>query len=279
MVGDWLVHRPGSGAKVTAVPMAGGEAVTLFVASNSGVSAAPDGTAVVIGRTGADDWGVQRITEGADGRPTVGMVKALPKPPYKIQGLSLDQGRLLVADESSGRVPGRLRADRRRDRNAEFGERTSYDGTELKLYGCTATDVGCSQLHGTADNRAVWLTKDTATSDRLRVNGPSPYGFWERGVPAGGQVTDVSGRYLIHTSATTQNVLKLDNDGTPALTRTPGAAALSGDVLWTPGSDARHRHGVRPHREEVRSEQPSPPAPSADAHRAAGPRPLDLLDL
>ncbi|WP_326786899.1 FG-GAP repeat domain-containing protein [Streptomyces sp. NBC_00151] len=235
VVGDWLVHRPGSGAKVTAVPMAGGEAVTLFVASNSGVSAAPDGTAVVIGRTGADDWGVQRITEGVDGRPTVGMVKVLPKPPYKIQGLSLDQGRLLVADESSGGYRDDYVRTVAATGTPEFGERTSYDGTELKLYGCTAMGVGCSQLHGTADNRAVWLTKDTATSDRLRVNGPAPYGFWERGVPAGGQVTDVSGRYLIHTSATTQTVLKLDNDGTPALTRTPGAAALSGDVLWTPG--------------------------------------------
>jgi hypothetical protein len=235
VVGDWLVHRPGSGARVTAVPMAGGEAVTLFAASNPGVSAAPDGTAVVIGRTGADDWGVQRITEGADGRPTVGMVKALPKPPYRIQGLSLDQGRLLVADESWG---AGYRDDYVRTVAAtgtpEFGERSSYDGSELKLYGCAATDVGCAQLHGTADNRAVWLAEDTATSDRLRVSGPAPYGFWERGLPAGGRITDVSGRYLIHTSATTQTVLKL-GDSTPVLTRTPGAAALSGDVLWTPG--------------------------------------------
>ncbi|MFE2300356.1 FG-GAP repeat domain-containing protein [Streptomyces sp. NPDC059445] len=235
VVGDWLVHRPGSGAKVTAVPMAGGEPVTLFTASNSGVSAAPDGSAVVIGRTGADDWGVQRISAGDDGRPTVRMAKALPRPPYKVQGLSLDQGRLLVADESSGGYRDDYVRTVAATGTPTFGERSSYDGTVLKLYGCAATDVGCSQLHATADNRAVWLAKDTATSDRLRVNGPTTYGLWEREVPAGGRITDVSGRYLIHTSATTQTVMKIGG-GAPDLTRAPGAAALSGDVLWAAGS-------------------------------------------
>ncbi|MFI6015293.1 FG-GAP repeat domain-containing protein [Streptomyces sp. NPDC051243] len=235
VVGDWLVHRPGGVNKVTAVPIAGGEPVTLLAASSDALSAVPDGTAVVIGRTGSDDWGVQRIHPGADGRPTVTMVKALPKPPYKIQGLALDQGRLLIADESWAGYRDTYVRTVAATGTPTFGERSSYDGTELVMYDCPAQEGGCA-LHGTADNRAVWLMKDSAGYDRLRVNGPAPYGFWERGVPAGGRITDVSGEYLIHTTATQQTVLKIGNDGTPAVTRAPGAAALSGDTLWTAGT-------------------------------------------
>ncbi|MFE2709770.1 FG-GAP-like repeat-containing protein [Streptomyces mirabilis] len=237
VVGDWLVHRPSAGTAVIAKPIAGGPAVTLMPWSNVYSSAVSDGTAVLIGRTTADDWGVQRIKPGPDGTPAVTQVKALPKPPIKIQGLALEQGRLLVADTGG---PGGRRDDYVRTvavtGTPEFGPRSSFDGTDLNLGTCPATEVGCSQLHGTAEGRAAWLTKDTTTSDRIRVAGPAQYSFWERGVPAGGRITDVSGQYLIHTTDTAQTVYKIGNDGNPVLTRTPGAAALSGDTLWTPGT-------------------------------------------
>ncbi|MGW3102900.1 FG-GAP repeat domain-containing protein [Streptomyces sp. NPDC001100] len=234
LVGDWLVN--GTGA-VTAQPIDGGASVTLMPWSLSGIAAGPDGNAVKIGRTGSDDWGIQRIQPGPGGVPVVTQVRALPKPPVRIQGLSLEQGRLLVADTGG---PNGYRDDYLRTvavtGTPEFGARSSFDGTGLNLGTCPVTELGCSQLYGTADGRAAWLTKDTTTSDRIRVNGPAPYTFWERTVPAGGRITDVSGRYLIHTTATAQTVYRIGNDGNPALTRTPGAAALSGDTLWTPGT-------------------------------------------
>ncbi|MGW0626049.1 hypothetical protein [Streptomyces sp. NPDC002758] len=98
IVGDWLIHRPSGGTAVLAKPLSGGPEVTLLTSSNPGASAVPDGTAVVVGRTGADDWGIQRIVPGADGSPVVTQLKALPKPPFPIQGLSLDQGRLVTTD-------------------------------------------------------------------------------------------------------------------------------------------------------------------------------------
>ncbi len=233
VVGDWLVNGVGT---VRAQPIAGGDSVTLMPASSSGLAVGRDGTAVKIGRTTGDDWGIQRIHPGPDGTPVVTRLRALPKPPVPIQGLALEQGRLLVADGS--RVG--YRDDYVRTvavtGTPEFGARSSFDGTDLNLGTCPVTELGCSQLYGTADGRAAWLTKDTTTSDRIRVNGPTPYTFWERTVPAGGRITDVSGRYLIHTTATAQTVYRIGNDGTPALTRTPGAAALSGDTLWTPGT-------------------------------------------
>ncbi|MEU6093035.1 VCBS repeat-containing protein [Streptomyces sp. NPDC047085] len=239
VVGDWIVHRPGTSGRVTAVPIAGGDPVALLTASNSGVSAAPDGTAVVVGRTGADDWGIQRIRAGADGRPVVDMVKPLPKPPVPIQGLSLDHGQLVVADESYNGVRDSYGRTVAPTGTPEFGERSSFDGRDVLVGDCPSTDLGCSQLFGTADGRVAWISKGSGTDDILRVDGPAQYSLWERGVPAGARITDVSGQYLIYTTATQQTVVKIGNSGAAAVTRTPVAAALSGDVLWsataTPG--------------------------------------------
>ncbi|WP_329546781.1 VCBS repeat-containing protein [Streptomyces sp. NBC_01356] len=237
VVGDWLVHRPAGGTKVTAVPIKGGDPITLLTSSNDGISASPSGNAVVIGRTGAgvDDWGIQRIHPGEDGKPVVTQIKALPKPPYEIQGLALDQGRLLVADESWAGYRDTYVRTVTATGTPQFGARSSYDGSDLVMYDCPSAEGGC-RIYGTADNRAVWLMKGSAEYDLLRVNGPAEYGFREIRVPAGGQITDVSGQYVIHTTSTLQNVYKIDGGDTPVVTRTSGAAALSGDVLWTAGT-------------------------------------------
>ncbi|MER6178976.1 VCBS repeat-containing protein [Streptomyces sp. NPDC001652] len=238
VVGDWLVHRPGGGAKVTAVPIAGGDPITLLTSSNDGISASPSGNAVAIGRTGTevdDDWGVQRIHPGEDGKPVVTQIKPLPKPPYEIQGLALAQGRLVVADESWGNHRDTYVRTVAATGTPTFGPRSSYDGTDSALYDCPTAEGGCA-VFGTADDRAVWLMKDTEERDRIWANGPGPYDWDEHYVPAGGRITDVSGKYVIHTTATQQTVLKLDDGAAPEVTRAPGAAALDGELLWTPGA-------------------------------------------
>ncbi|MFI6442770.1 FG-GAP repeat domain-containing protein [Streptomyces sp. NPDC050759] len=232
VVGDWLVNGVNS---TTAQPLAGGAPVTLLRTSQNGIAAGHDGTAVKIG-SGTGEQAIQRLTPGADGGPpVVTLVKPLPKPPRPIQGLSLEQGRLVGMDYP--REP--TRADWVRTVAASgtpaFGERGNFT-TDVVHPVCTDTDVACGQVNGTADGRIVWLSRD-GTSDRISVHGPGDDGVWERtGLPTGGRVTDVSGRYLLFTSPTTQYVLRLDDDGAPVVTRAPGAAALSGDVLWTPGT-------------------------------------------
>ncbi|MGW0424203.1 FG-GAP-like repeat-containing protein [Streptomyces sp. NPDC003015] len=237
VVGDWLVHSPGDGTKVTAVPIAGGAPVTLLASSTGGVSASADGDAVAVGRTGSDDWGIQRIHPDADGKPVVSMVRALPKSPYKIQGLALEQGRLLVADDSRGSARDTFLRTVAATGTPTYGSRSNYDGTDMALYGCPAAEGGCA-VFGTADNRAVWLMRDNATYDRIWANGPGAYDFSEHYVPAGGRITDVSGQYVIHTTATQQIVLKLGDSSAPKVTRAPGAAALDGELLWTAGANA-----------------------------------------
>ncbi|MDN3023917.1 VCBS repeat-containing protein [Streptomyces sp. S.PB5] len=235
VVGGWIVHQPAGRAAVTAVPIAGGDPVTLLPAANAGISASPSGNSVVIGRTGSDDWGIHRIHGDETGKPVVTLVKALPKPPYAIQGLALEQGRLLVADESWGSTRDTYVRTVAATGTPAFGARSSYDGTDVMLYDCPEQEGGC-RIFGTADNRAVWLSDYSETSDRLVANGPAQYGYWAVNVPQGGRITDVSGQYLIHTTATQQIVLKLGDTSGPKVTRAPGAAALDGDVLWTAGA-------------------------------------------
>ncbi|MET8099059.1 VCBS repeat-containing protein [Streptomyces sp. NPDC005236] len=239
VVGDWLVHRPSNGTTVTAVPVAGGPAVTVLPVSDPYVSAVPDGTAVAKGRTASGDWGIQRIQAGDDGRPVVTQVKALPNPPVPVQGISLGQGRLVVTDTSRNGTRDDYARTVAVTGSPEYGERADFTPrltSDVVIAPCAATDVACSQIHGTADGRIAWLEHSSATSDLLRVNGPTAAGLWQRSVPAGGRVTDVSGRYVLYTAADKQYVYAIGDGGTPALTRTPGAAALSGDVLWTAGS-------------------------------------------
>jgi hypothetical protein len=233
VVGDWLVHKQPTGP-VTAKPIAGGDAVTLMRQGDWGMSAVSDGSAVAIGATGADDWGVQRIHADPDGKPVVTQVKALPKPPARVQSLSLEQGRLVVMDDSKSRWRNAFVRTVAPVGTPEFGERSDF----LQRYVVYCSDVDCRIL-GTADGRVAWLERRGET-DTLRVNGPTEAGLWERSVPAGGVLTDVSGQYVLHSTPGTSYVYRIGDAGNPVVTRRSGAAALSGNMLWTaattPGS-------------------------------------------
>lgn len=238
VVGDWLVHRPSGGTTVYAKAIAGGPEVTLLPASNPGVSAVSDGTAVAVGRTSAatDDWGVQRIQPGPDGSPVVTRVKSLAKPPLTIQGISLDQGRLVVADQASGVSRDAHGRTVTATGTPTFGERDDFTGPDVAVGSCGAADASCSPVQGVADGRVAWLVHDS-TGYRVRADGPGPGEFWERtGLPEGGRITDVSGRYLIYRTATQQFVYGIDDYTTSSLPVPLGAAALSGNILWTAGT-------------------------------------------
>jgi hypothetical protein len=234
VVGDWLVDGT---YPVTARPIAGGDPVTLMSIAGTGVAVGPGGTAVRIGRTGAaGDWGIQRITPGADGGPpVVATVKPLPRPVLTVRGLSLERGRLVVTDHYGTSEPDDSLRVVAPSGTPAFGGRTSFTPGK-GMPECAAGDVACAQIHGTADGRIAWLAHDGAT-DRIQVDGPGEDRRWERtGLPPGGRITDVSGRYLLHTGTDRQEVYRIGGDGTPVVTRAPGAAALSGDVLWTAGT-------------------------------------------
>jgi hypothetical protein len=239
VVGDWLVHRPSSGTGLFAEHVTSGSRVTLAQHSSYGVSAAPDGTAVVFA-TGPDGYGVHRIQPGPDGTPVLTMVKALPKPPARIRGISLDQGRLVVADDSKDGVRDDYARTVAATGAPQFGERSSFTpgtGTE-DTPGVCSTDPACSRLFGTADGRVAWM-RYGSTDNEVRVNGPADGDLWGVNIPGEGRIVDVSGRYLLYTDPGTRYVYEIGGEGKP-VAEASGAAAISGDVLWTtattPGS-------------------------------------------
>ncbi|MFI5964825.1 FG-GAP repeat domain-containing protein [Streptomyces asoensis] len=228
VVGDWLVYRPSAGVTVHGQSLAGGPPVTLLATAYSGISAASDGSAVAVGRTSValDDWGIRRIQPGPDGSPVVTQVKVLPKPPTVIKGLSLDQGRLAAAYEAT--TTGRsIRARSVAPTGTPFfGAETGSGGAES----CPSDDAACSPVRSMGDGTTVRLSHVTEQLDRITVKS------WHVDVPAGGRITDVSGRYLLFTSAGGQYVYKPGDLYFQPVTRAPGAAALSGSTLWTPGA-------------------------------------------
>ncbi|MFE2047383.1 VCBS repeat-containing protein [Streptomyces sp. NPDC059459] len=272
VVGDWVVHRPASGQAVQAVPIGGGEPVTLLSDSYPAISVTPEGGAVIVGgRTRSrDDWGFQRIRPGAGGgQPVVEQVKSLAPPPIPIRGLSLDQGRLVAAQHDG---PG-LRDDYLRlvapSGTPEFGDRSRFRPSGYGMGGCPTGEGRCTPIRGTADGRVVWLEQDVSAYGWVRADGPGEYDNWERtNLPAGGQITDVSGRYFLYATAKLLYAYPLDGrvrrpapagdaqvTRPPAVIRPAGAAALSGDLLWTaakaPGSLTAHNLSTRRNTETV----------------------------
>jgi hypothetical protein len=240
VVGDWLVHQPSGSARVTAKPIEGGAEVTLLSSSRLEVSAVSNGTALAVGRTSADDWGIQRIHADPAGKPVVTQVKALPKPPADIQGLSLEQGRLVVTDTSGGTQRNDYLRTVTATGTPAFGARSEFTPrltSDVVIGTCPVAEVACSQVFGTADGRIAWMEHGSET-DLLRVNGPTDAGLWERSVPADGRILDVSGQYILYGTPGNSRVHKIGDAGSPTVPPRPGAAALSGDVLWTAGATA-----------------------------------------
>lgn len=240
-VGDWLAYRrSGAEDSLRAVPAAGGDAVTLLADIHPKVSAAPGHTAVVVGRTGRtaqDDWGIHRVVAAEDGRPAVVTVKPLPRPRTAIRGVALAHGQLMVADDSRGRREVWRRAVA--TGTPDFGERTLFTDSTVRFAPCPEQDAGCSRVHGLADGRIAWLDRATGDGqDTVRVHGPGDPEDLSFPVRAGGQITDVSGEYLVHTAPGEQTVHRIGHHANPVLTRAAGAAAVWGDLLWTPGGTA-----------------------------------------
>ncbi|MFF4750087.1 FG-GAP repeat domain-containing protein [Streptomyces sp. NPDC002514] len=226
LVGDWLVHRPGTGPVLKATPVTGGDPVTVVTGSETGLVSAPDGTALVIGRTSAalDDRGVQRILPGDGSAPAVSMVEPLPRPAVPVEGLVLSQGRLVDAEPAKGsRIP--YVRNVAATGTPEYGERAPLEPTPyVVMDDCPVTDTGCAPVFDVGDGRIAWLERRSGGQDLLRVNGPGDYDHYDRSVPAGGRITAVSDKYLIYTSAGQQAVYRLNDYGAP-LTRAPGSVS------------------------------------------------------
>ncbi|WP_105970918.1 FG-GAP repeat domain-containing protein [Streptomyces geranii] len=222
-----------SGRPLMAVPLAGGDALTLLRHANTSVTPAPDGGLLVAGGTDSAHWAVRKLADTGAGTPTLTEVTAVPPVAAKIDRLSLQNGNLATDEADSSAYPGFFtRRISTTDTSYSAGTRTWH---MFSTYGRTGP-------YSTGDGRTVMVYPDSAPdgqgSSVQSLDDTDSAGFFFPS--AAGTVLDVTGRYAIvnGSSPTKQYVgdLGVYTDLKPILTRSVTAASVWGPKLWTPGT-------------------------------------------
>jgi hypothetical protein len=240
IAGNWLVVAravPGSprdlvdrsGERLMAVPLAGGDPVTLLRHANTSLVTAPDGGLLAVGGADSGGWAVRRVTDTGAGAPALEELTAVPPVAARIDRLSLQNG-TLATEEADASFMG-----------AYFTRPIAADGTPgaPTWQAWDGYNVG---PYATGDGRAVTFTADsdpTSGSYVQSVFKNDEAGFF-RMPSAAGSLLDVTGRYAIvnGSSPAKQYIgdLGVYSDLQPIVTRSVTAASVWGTKLWTPGS-------------------------------------------
>ncbi|WP_043687758.1 FG-GAP-like repeat-containing protein [Streptomyces xylophagus] len=245
IAGRWLVvarsvasndGSDSSGKPLTAVPLAGGAAVTLLRHANTSVTATPDGGLLVAGGADSTHWAVRKVTDTGADAPTVTDVTAVPPMPATIDRLSLQNGVLATDEHNSSFL------------DAYYTRRISTTGTSYSPSAPVwqSWDNYTTGPYATGDGRAVALIADYATNSQgaivQSVDNRDDNGDDEAFYTGSdsGSFLDISGRYAVvnGSTPTKQYVgdLGVYTDLQPIVTRSVTAASVWGTKLWTPGT-------------------------------------------
>ncbi|MGW0420256.1 FG-GAP-like repeat-containing protein [Streptomyces sp. NPDC003015] len=247
LAGDWLVLAT-NGGSVRAVSLADGTTQTLLTRSYGTPLAAPDGTALVTGGTGAADWWVQRVVTGADGTPQLKKIVKVPPLENAKTGIALSRGSLRVAeDSSSSSMDTTSVRTLTTNGSTELTASAATDGDSISAK-CPYPGTTCSALWGNSPDDVHLQTFDDAdeggtglpNADRLVAihdgwsNHTLAYGTQD------GAIVDVSDDYAVYNSGGTTPTQYVGEFGYgDPIKRSVRAAALDGSVLWsattTPG--------------------------------------------
>ncbi len=243
IAGRWLVFARSaptsselgdvSGQPLMAVPLAGGDALTLLRHANTSVTPTPDGGLLVAGGTDSAHWAVRKVSDTGAATPTLTEVTAVPPVAAKIDRLSLQNGNLATDEADSSAVP------------SVFTRRISTAGTSYSAGTRTwhmGSGYGRTGPYSAGDGRTVMVYPGSAPdgpgSSLQSLDANDSAGFFFPSTA--GTVLDITGRYAIvnGTSPTRQYVgdLGVYSDLKPILTRSVTAASVWGARLWTPGT-------------------------------------------
>ncbi|MFI6056728.1 FG-GAP-like repeat-containing protein [Streptomyces sp. NPDC051286] len=221
-----LVDR--SGERLMAVPLTGGDPLTLLRHANSSLVTAPDGSLLAVGGADAGHWAVRRVTDTGAGTPTLTELTAVSPVAAKIDRLSLQNGTLATDEADSSFMGG------------YYTRRIAADGAPSAPTWRKWGGLGVGP-YATGDGRAVTFTaqSDPVGSYVQSLDKTDQAGFFY--LPsASGTVLDVTGRYAIvnGSSPAKQYVgdLGVYTNLQPIVTRSVTAASVWGTSLWTPGS-------------------------------------------
>ncbi|OQR59662.1 hypothetical protein B6E66_33765 [Streptomyces maremycinicus] len=242
IAGRWLVlarsvpSQPGnlddkSGEPLSAVPLAGGDVVTLLRHASTSLTPTPDGGLLIVGGADSGHWAVRKVTDTGADTPVLTEVTAVPPVAARIERISLQNGTLATDETDSSFL------------NASYTRPVSADGTPGAPIWRTWKHEQAGP-YATGDGRAVEFVADA------NPDGDSLLASVDRSDPAGafylpsasGSVLDITGRYAVvnGSSPARQYVgdLAVYTDLRPIVTRSVTAASVWGTELWTPGTTA-----------------------------------------
>ncbi|MFC8678716.1 FG-GAP-like repeat-containing protein [Streptomyces griseorubiginosus] len=250
LTGDWLVLAT-DGGSVRAVSLTDGTTKTLLPRSYGTPLAAPDGTALVTGGSGAADWWVQRVVTGADGTPQLKKIVKVPPLENPKRGVALSRGSLRVAEDSptSYRDTTSVRT-LTTNGSTELTASAATDGDSISAK-CPYPDTTCSTLWGNnvTGPDDVYLStyadldeggSGLENADQVVSLHDGWSDYTQRYGTQGGSIVDVSDDYAVYNSGGTTPTQYIGEFGYgDPLKRSVRAAALNGSVLWsattTPG--------------------------------------------
>ncbi|MFF0080024.1 FG-GAP-like repeat-containing protein [Streptomyces canus] len=218
-----------SGERLMAVPLTGGDPLTLLRHANTSLVTAPDGGLLAVGGTDSGDWAVRRVTDTGGAAPTSTELTEVSPVAARIDRLSLQNG-TLATDEADAGFMG-----------AYYTRPIAADGTPGAPTWQDWDGRGAGP-YATGDGRAVTFTADSDPTNGSYVQSVfknDTKGFFR--VPStSGALLDVTGRYAIvnGSSPAKQYIgdLGVYSDLQPIVTRSVTAASVWGTKVWTPGS-------------------------------------------
>ncbi|MEV7981229.1 VCBS repeat-containing protein [Streptomyces sp. NPDC086519] len=239
VVGDHLVAVDDSTRALVTMPLSGGDWRQLVPRAQISLTQAPDGSAVVEGGSGPQDWGVWRVTQSSGGEPTVTKIVDLPPVPAPADGVALASGTLTYTDQTA--PPSS---------DVMWNSRTVSAGSPPQVGPVRQgggwvkpcqTQWACVRLFGLGDGSVVYDDTPGGTSGSVHRRLPS--GTVDTATVGGpySHVVAADGRYTVvsDSDGTTQYVYDWTQRKVVA-TRTATAATVRDGQLWTASSTAGH---------------------------------------
>lgn len=247
VVGDQLlIGNPefvlgGTDAALTARSLVTGADTTVLSSSFGGIGPTLDGGALATAGPSSLDWNVHRITPTQGGSVTTEKVAQIPAVASGVKGLALAGGELFLYGATTGGGYDRFNSFQLDATGRPTGQQTPRSPA-LNSPTCLPGDAACPQLEATGDGRASYVSTNTGGQESVLNVGLDITTI--RNEPtdgdAGGRIPSGSGRYVLYNGGSgTQRVVDFPNgttEGTTVLTRARTAAAVWGQVLWTPGT-------------------------------------------
>ncbi|TKA08081.1 FG-GAP-like repeat-containing protein [Actinacidiphila oryziradicis] len=211
-----------SGEPLMAVPLAGGDPQTLLRHANTSVTAAQDGSVLVVGGADSAHWAVRRVTATGADVPVLSEVTAVSPVAATINRLSLENG-TLATDEANSSFYG-----------AYYTRPVATSGTTVTPGAATWrqwTHGGETGPWATGDGRSVTVFTDPDGASVQPLD-PNASGLLRTGSTSG-TVAEVTGGFVIVNGTNPTKQYVGDLDGEQTVTRSVSAASVWGVTLWT----------------------------------------------